>query len=74
MLLMLLPTYQKVMFLGRFTRQSSHVRRDPAAGSASNEDTTAAAVTADKEEKTKLLSDSKEDSDEAKSTESDKDK
>ncbi|XP_042281974.1 butyrophilin-like protein 9 isoform X2 [Thunnus maccoyii] len=53
---------------------SSHfsVKRD--ADDASNEDTTAAAVTADTEEKTKLLSDSKEDSDETKSTESDKDK
>ena len=53
---------------------SCHVRRDPASGSASNKDTTAAAVTADTEEKTNLLSDSKEDSDETKSTESDKDK
>ncbi|XP_042281984.1 T-lymphocyte activation antigen CD80-like [Thunnus maccoyii] len=53
---------------------SCHVRRDPASGSAFNKDTTAAAFTADREEKTNLLSDSKEDSDETKSTESDKDK
>ncbi|XP_044221743.1 uncharacterized protein LOC122992158 isoform X4 [Thunnus albacares] len=54
---------------------SSHFSVKQDADDASNEDTTAAAAaTADTEEKTKLLSDSKEDSDETKSTKSVKDK